>query len=180
MAGACVWEAVRKSQMWLPVELSLGKGQSEQEVRLWMVQCAHLHQLKWSGLWPEAMLALQTHHLALLKMLQHLELVLLWDFWISILNGCACVGDFASIWSHVFYAHIVQSCKHKTEGKSCISSFVAKLMGFIWKIRGFSPTFFFLLCETDVLLHTQTFGGRNVFLLKAIRMRCSAYVGNLG
>lgn len=44
------------------------------------MQCAHVHQLKWSGLWPEAMLALQTHNLALFKTLQHLELVLLWDF----------------------------------------------------------------------------------------------------
>lgn len=136
-----------------------------------MVQCAHLHQLKWSSLWPEAMLALQTHNLALFKTLQHLELVLLWDFWISILNVCARVGDFTSVWSHVFYAHIVQSCKYKTEGKSCVSSFVAELALFIWKFRGFSPAVFFLLCETDVLLRTQTFGGRNVLLLKAIRMR---------
>lgn len=134
------------------------------------VQCAHLHQLKWSGLWPEAMLALQTHNLALFRTLQHSQFVLLWDFWISILNVCTRVWDFTAIWSHVFCAYIVQSCKYKTEGNSVLEVLLQSWCYLFKNLGGSVQPSFFLLCETGVPLCTLTFGDRNVFLLKAIRM----------
>jgi len=71
MADVCVGKDVRKSQTRLPIELCLGRGQSERFM-FQTVLYARLHELKWSGLWPGATLALQTRTLMLFQMLQHL------------------------------------------------------------------------------------------------------------
>lgn len=83
------------------------------------------------------------------------EWVLLWDFWIPIFNVCAGMGDFTSIWFHVFYARIVQSCKYKTSMvRVVLLVLLQSWCFFLWSFKRFSPALFLLLCVTDVLLCT--------------------------
>lgn len=112
-----------------------------------------------------------THNLALFEMLQHLELVLLWDFWISILNVCARVGVLPPC-DLMYSMHTL--CKVANIKQRVRVVLVVLLQSWCYLFENLGSSV--LLCESDVLLHTQTFGGRNVLLLKAIRMRWDSVV----
>lgn len=97
------------------------------------------------------------------------EWVLLWDFWIPIFNVCAGMGDFTSIWFHVFYAHIVQSCKYKTSMVSVVLLVLLQSWCFFCEASRGSVQPSFSSCVWLMCSYAQPFCGRNVSWLKADR-----------